>query len=265
MPQAAQFAWPAAGSYHYLDKAGPADLAWEWLRRDPKYQRLAHDRSIWAGNGLSIFQAASADWTARWGCLTQPDPGLNFAVAPVLWSAAVDPSVLRVLVMRSCEPGARFDLRDSRVPTALVTAGDCEHVLLGRGGTTVRLDVVAGSLLDGPVSLAHDLALADEPAMAALRRFLHFCRVGVLPAYSPPASQRLGRQAVILRVADALAQGASIRDVGIMLYGAERVSKEWADEALKSQCRRLIAMARAMMRGGYKSLLRLAKAEAFVI
>lgn len=93
--------------------------------------------------------------------------------------------------------------------------------------------------------------------MAALRRFLHFCRVGVLPAYSPPASQRLRRQAVILRVADALAQGASIRDVGIMLYGAERVSEEWADEALKSQCRRLIAMAR----GGYKSLLLLSESS----
>jgi len=255
MPPAAQFAWPAAGSYYYLDKAGPADLAWEWLRRDPEYQRFAHDPSIWAGNGLNIFQAASADCTARWGCLTQPDPRLNFADAPVLWSAAVDPSVLRVLAMRSNEAGVRFDLRDSRVPMAFVRGGDCEHVLLGRGGAAVRLDVVAGSLLDGPVSLAHDLALADEPAMAALRRFLHLCRDGVLPVYRPPANQRFKRQAVILRVADALAQGASIRGIGIMLYGPERVGDEWSDEALKSQCRRLIAEARSMARAGYRSLL----------
>jgi hypothetical protein len=58
-----------------------------------------------------------------------------------------------------------------------------------------------------------------------------------------------------LRVHDALVAGASIRDVGVMLFGLERVRDEWAGEALKSQCRRLIATARDMAAGGYRELL----------
>jgi len=58
-----------------------------------------------------------------------------------------------------------------------------------------------------------------------------------------------------LRVHDALVTGASIRDVGVMLFSLERVREEWAGEALKSQCRRLIAMARDMAAGGYRELL----------
>lgn len=54
MPAAAHSAWPAAGSYRHLDGAGPADLAWEWLRRDPEYQRLEHDRPASAG-GTGLF------------------------------------------------------------------------------------------------------------------------------------------------------------------------------------------------------------------
>lgn len=255
MPAAAQSAWPAASSYRYLEKAGPADLAWEWVRRDPEYRRLQHNSPLRARGGVRIFRAAPADCTARWDCLALPNPALDFAEAPILWSSTADPSVLRVLAIGPREAGIRFDLRDCRLPTALVRGADCEHVLVGRGGAAVRLDVVCGSLLDGPVALVHDLASAGEPAIAALRRFLHFSRTGELPAYRPPLSQRVRRQAIALRVADARALGASIRDIGIMLYGADRVSDEWSDEALKSQCRRLIALARAMTRGGYRGLL----------
>src|SRR3546814_4790994 len=78
--------------------------------------------------------------------------------------------------------------------------------------------------------------------------------LGRIPALSTRACQRLRRQVLALRVHDALAAGASIRDVGIMLFGFERVRDEWADEALKSHCRRLIALAREMVAGGYRTL-----------
>src|SRR3546814_17468111 len=82
-----------------------------------------------------------------------------------------------------------------------------------------------------------------------------FRRTGRIPALSTRACQRLRRQVLALRVHDALAAGASIRDVGIMLFGFERVRDEWADEALKWHCRRLIALAREMVAGGYRTLL----------
>lgn len=80
--------------------------------------------------------------------------------------------------------------------------------------------------------------------------------MSVLPVPRSRAHQTWRRHIAALRVHDALALGASIRDIGLLLFGLERIRQEWAGEALKSQCRRLIAQARAMAAGGYRSLLR---------
>ncbi|OCC24328.1 hypothetical protein MB02_07000 [Croceicoccus estronivorus] len=256
MPAALPDAWPAAASYRYLDHAGPAGLAWEWLRRDPAYHSVAGTSAVALGN-VTFLESASADCIARWGCLATPDASLGWMEAPVLWSAAVDASVLQVVAVpvmdRQTEP---FDLVRSEVRATVVRGGNRQHVLLGSGAGGIRLDVAGGSLLEGPVSLMHDLSrVVDlEPTLAPLRRFLDFQRTGHLMEV-PHASQRMRRQVLALRVHDALVAGASIRDVGVMLFGLERVRDEWAGEALKSQCRRLIAMARDMAAGGYRKLL----------
>lgn len=256
MPAALPDAWSAAASYRYLDHAGPAGLAWEWLRRDPAYHSVAGTSAVTLGD-VTLLQPAPADCTGRWGCLAMPDASLGWMEAPVLWSAAVDASVLQVVPLpvmdRQTQP---FDLLRCGVRATIVRGEHRQHVLLGSGSGGIRLDVAGGSLLDGPVALMHDLSgVADlEPALVALRRFLDFRRTGHLMEV-PHASQRLRRQVLALRVHDALVGGASIRDVGVMLFGLERVRDEWSEEALKSQCRRLIAMARDMAVGGYRKLL----------
>ncbi|WP_232793196.1 transcriptional regulator domain-containing protein [Caulobacter hibisci] len=50
--------WRSAQAYDYVDELSAADLAWEYLRRNPDYQ--------------SDFQAprqasGQSDWPARWG------------------------------------------------------------------------------------------------------------------------------------------------------------------------------------------------------
>src|SRR3546814_9123075 len=77
-----------------LDDAGPADLAWEWLRRDPDYRKLA-DRSALPGHDTAILDPAPAQCTALWGCLNMPDAERRCTDASLLWSAEVDRSVLR--------------------------------------------------------------------------------------------------------------------------------------------------------------------------
>jgi hypothetical protein len=259
MSPATSCAWPAADHYRYLDGAGLADLAWEWLRRDPGYRRRAHDHADASADGVTIIEAAPGDCTDHWGCLNMPGVGLAWIDAPILWSAAVDPSVLKVVARpaRDSEQQA-FDLDRCRVPAALARGRGCEHLLLRSGHGSVRLDILSGTLLEGPVALLFDFATVDaiEPALSALRRFLHFSRSGTLPRALSHGGQRLRRQILALRIHDAIAAGASIRDVGIMLFGIERVRDEWAGEALKSQCRRLIALAREMAAGGYVSCFR---------
>src|SRR3546814_14812767 len=86
-------AWPAAASYRYLDDAGPADLAWEWLRRDPDYRKLA-DRSALPGHDTAILDPAPAQCTALWGCLNMPDAEWRCTDASLLWNEEVVRPVL---------------------------------------------------------------------------------------------------------------------------------------------------------------------------
>src|SRR3546814_1198717 len=100
-------AWPAAASYRYLDDAGPADLAWEWLRRDPDYRKLA-DRSALPGHDTAILDPAPAQCTALWGCLNMPDRARPCTDASLRWSAEVGRAGLRMRALhgsvRLCTP-----------------------------------------------------------------------------------------------------------------------------------------------------------------
>lgn len=263
MAGAPQRAWPPGEAYRYLETAGRADLAWEWLRRDFDFRRLAPSVTREVAGGIAIAETASPESEARWGCIHIPDPGLRFTDTPVLWSADVDPSVLRVIASpASVVDGPAFDLRRWGAAATLVTGAQGRESLLlrnaGCGG--LRLDVISGSLLQGPVALLFEFGRRSEIelAIAALRRYYHLCCTGEFPAVSFHRNQRFQRQIQALCVHDALAQGASIRDVGTMLFGGDRVRVEWPGQgdALKSHCRRMIALVRFMAAGGYKTLLR---------
>lgn len=256
-------AGPCREDYHYLDAARRSDLAWEWLRRHPDFRKLAPSARQAAAGGIVIVKAAPPACAGRWGCLHVPDPELRFTDTPVLWSADVDPSVLRVIASPARgNDRAAFDLRRWGAAATLVTGLDGREYLLIRqqGRGELRIDVLSGSLRNGPVALFHDFGgVADvEPALGALRRCLILCQTGQLPAVRLRASQGLRRQIQALRAHDALAQGGSIRDIGIQLFGCDRIRQEWpgSGDALKSQCRRLIMLSRVMVDGGYKMLLR---------
>jgi hypothetical protein len=259
MATVARDALPSGERYRYLDGAERGDLAWEWLRRDSEYRRIDGDSNPPADGMVSIVEAAPAQCTARWHCLNLPDSALTWRQAPILWDAGVSPSVLRVVAIRSSIGGGQpLDLNSCGASATLVRGRNCEHVLLRDDNGALRLDIASGTLLEGPVSVLVDMSGIDEiePVIGALRRFHHLCRNGRFPPDRGSIRQGLRRQVAALRVYDAIVQGASIRDVGVMLFGVYRVRNEWAGEALKSQCRRLIALARAMAAGGYLSLLR---------
>jgi hypothetical protein len=59
--------WRSAEAYDYLDELPAADLAWEYLRRNPDYQRDFQSARDDAG---------AADWEGRWGLRF---PGRSFA------------------------------------------------------------------------------------------------------------------------------------------------------------------------------------------
>lgn len=254
--------WPDAADYRYLEGASRSQFAWEWLQRDPDYRNLIPSTRRKTARSLTIIEPAPASCRERWGCLFIEDADERDPDIPMLWDPSLDASVLRVEARSAAaELPNVFDLDQCESKAALVQARDGdEHCLLYRGRNHIHLHVIDGTLLEGPVQLRFYIGWSGvfEPAISTLRRFLYLCRSGdILP--DRPVSDRTRHRALsMLRVHDALTAGASIRDIGIMLFGLARIEAEWRDpgESLKSQCRRLIAAARTMAAGGYKELLR---------
>jgi len=254
--------WPDAADYCYLEGASRSQFAWEWLRRDPNYRKLVPSIRRRTASGLIIIEPAPRICRDRWNCLFIEDPNVRVPDVPMLWSPGLDASVLRVEA-RAAVAGTSnsFDLDQYSARAALIKEdGGDEQCLLYERRNHIHMHVIDGTLLDGPVQLRFDIDWSDqfEPVIFTLRRILHLCRSGEkLP--DRPVSDRMRHRAIsMLRVHDALTAGASIRDIGIMLYGLARIEAEWRDpgESLKSQCRRFIASARAMASGEYKDLLR---------
>lgn len=135
-----------------------------------------------------------------------------------------------------------------------------EHVLLRRGGMHLRVDVAAGTILDGPVTPRVLLLGIDglAPPVLTLRRLAGLSRQGVLPLALRPRSRRTARWVRMIQALDGLRAGASQRDLAVALFGADRVAAEWRglSDHLRLKVRRLVREARRLAGGGYRALLR---------
>ena len=164
-----------------------------------------------------------------------------------MWSATVDP---RVLVVRAeAASGERARCLDAASSGARTLVGSvCEHLLLLRGGSPVRLDVIAGTTMAGPVVLHYDVVDDDRlpVRLTAIRSFA-----------APPAIGRrqvqLAQRLLALHALDARQMGASLREVADLVLGRG----EWPGdgEHRKSLVRRLIAAGERMIRAGPPAIL----------
>ncbi|WP_367112983.1 DUF2285 domain-containing protein [Sphingomonas sp.] len=133
--------------------------------------------------------------------------------------------------------------------------------MLSDGWHRIRIDVEDGSIARGEAVLLHYRLLGVESAetrILPLRRFLELCRHGRFAKSLFPADPRIDRWLAVLRVHDALAAGASHREVGAALFGEERILLDWSgrSDSLRSRVRRLVGEARRMATGGYRHLMR---------
>lgn len=153
-----------------------------------------------------------------------------------------------------------FDFKRFTPFASLVREGGREHLVLADGFRRVRVDIVEGSLLrSGPVVLTFVLrAVASlDPPVLALRRLAAFVRHARFPSSLFPPPARLARRIEALRVGDALAAGASQREIAAVLFGYEAARAGWAgsSDSYRSRVRRLVAEARHMAGGGHRALL----------
>ena len=71
------------------------------------------------------------------------------------------------------------------------------------------------------------------------------------------SAQRRRRLALVLRALDARMDGNSYREIAEVLFGADRIPERgWRTHDLRNRTIRLVQTGRALMRGGYRALLR---------
>jgi hypothetical protein len=196
------------------------------------------------------------------GFIFAEHPDIQAPDARILWHANHDPEILRLSLLPA-EKGDGDGI-DPAAWTEFLTVGQaakgCEPLLLSDGLRRIRLDIVGGSLAMEPplrpVFHIEGVSSARGP-LRALNRFLDFLSHRRLRPALYPAEPRMARWLMLLRVQDALREGASHRDIGIALFGADRVAIQWdgPTDALRSRVRRLVRDAQHMASGGYRQLL----------
>jgi hypothetical protein len=123
-----------------------------------------------------------------------------------------------------------------------------EHVLIDRDGAPFRLDIIEGTVLEGPVSLHFDLPddYRLEEKLAVIRAFVGKRDV-------THHNLQLAGRLRALHAADARALGASLKEIAELILGPG----DWPGdgEYRKSLIRRMISSAEQMHREGHVAVL----------
>lgn len=164
-----------------------------------------------------------------------------------MWSAAVDP---RVLTARAVKPvGMKAQLFDGLSADVHMMRGQLgEHLLIDRDGELVRLDVIEGTTVAGPVVLRFELV--DDDRLDALLAVMVTFRGTMV---SRPWNGRMARKLFALQAVDTRNAGASLRETADILLGPG----DWPGngEYRKSHVRRLLDTGSRMIRSGPRAIL----------
>ena len=247
--------WRDAAAYEPLLAADRSLFAWEWLRRDLGYQTAA-ERALAGGSRDPV---GPGEGPKRWGLHAFEPPRLTAPEARPFWRAEVHSFVLGVKA-RPSDGEDVFDFERFEAISRALTADGCERLLFSDGLRSIRIDVLSGTVAEGPVQLRYRLAglAAAEPPVLTLRRLLALCRTGGFCRSLHPGEARARRWLLQLRAHDALTAGADQREIASVLLSAEASEPRWRirSPSVRSQVQRLVRGARRMPSDGYFTLLR---------
>jgi hypothetical protein len=132
------------------------------------------------------------------------------------------------------------------------------HGIVPLAGAIHRLYLPAIPGKGAPLLIELPLDANSDIRLQAAHRF--WCaidgrRLGASPLALPPARRR--RLALMMRALDASLARHSYREIAEGLFGKERLrGRSWKDSDLRSLTIRLVKNGIALMRGGYRALLR---------
>ena len=248
--------WKRSGAYAPLAAVEASAIAWEWLRRDPRYREEAA-AAVHAGR---VGEGVGSDPpAARWGLHRFEPADRATPTARPVWTSGALADVLEVRAEAGIDPANAFDPAAMANLATTVRSAWGDHILLSNGARSVRLDV-EGGLPPGPVRLCYLLSglAAAERKLLVLRRFLALCRRGRFSGMLHSPVARAGRHVLLLRTWDALAAGASQREIACELVSRSAAAPRWRLETSSARlaAQRLVRDARRLGGGEWRRLLR---------
>lgn len=219
------------------------DFAWEFLRRNPGFRRVANARAWTRGEDLEETAARA------WGLRFLADPDLPAPEAPVFWRPDLTPGLVMDLEVASGVAAAH--------PLQACVA----HQRLARDGLHVRLKtgqqlLVQGADLSAPLAALLPLSgsfSAHLRAAEGLRRVLSG-RPDPLDDLTEPQRMRLRR---MLAAFDGAERQATYRQIATEIFGEAAVAREiWRTSSLRDVVIRLVRSGRGLVAGGYLRLLK---------
>lgn len=249
--------WTDEAAYAPLASVEASGFAWEWLRRDRRYASEAMVAAVRDPESVSARRVDPA--AAQWGLHSYERPDSCVLAARPVWTSGSHAHVLEAAA-HPANPGPdAIDLASFGAALTAVSGTAGDHLLFSDGVRSIRLDIV-GRSLSGPVRLIYllsGLAAAEGPLLV-LRRFLVLCRTGRFSPVLHRTAARAARQILLLRTSDALAAGASQREIAAELVTRSAAAPRWRIEAASARlaAQRLVRDARGLAAGGWRRLLR---------
>ena len=242
--------WRRAEDYRWLEGCSRAAFAWEWLRRQAAYRRAWEE----SRGSLDLEKGIAGLWNLH----SFEDPRFTSTNARPMWTREAFPFVLEARARRCCSLDDCFDFTCLGHLMTRACDSHCEHLLISNGCHFLRVDVFGRSVGCGPVSLEFRLSglkVLSAP-LTALRQLRSLTLNGAFAASLHPSERRGRRMVMLLRAFDALAAGASQKEIADQLLVAVP-QQRWRTLApsLRGQAQRLVKGARIYAAGRFWNLL----------
>ena len=193
------------------------------------------------------------------GCLFAANPEQAFDRQSIFWAPEALSTVLSLRQFGAASDAGQYALDWTRLAAGEFRHGpDGWHGIVPLAGAIHRLYLPVIPAKGASLSIELPLDANSDIRLQAAHRF--WCavdgrRLGASPLALSPLRRR--RFVLMMRALDAWLAGYSYREIAEGLFGKERVrGRSWKDHDLRSLTIRLVKNSIALMRGGYRALLR---------
>lgn len=259
--------WPVSvEQYRYILGLAPCGLAWEFLRRNPDYQRDWRLSSPGQVTRLSFNNGWQAIRLRRryrqaevWGLKFFADPRESAQTAETFWYPDVYGRTLAVL-LSTWDGVKRPSLKDcSCHKSLLITAAGRWVARLSADRLSLQLSALESLRLSDKLAILPVITdmLDTKRQLRLLQEFSDLFHDALNTHRTRFGSLKLQNCLEALVALDGHLAGASYREIAKVIVGEDRVEAEWhgGQGALKTRIVRAVKRGRALMAGGYKDLL----------